>query len=293
MTGEPLEMPRRLVESLAADVTGARREWAARLPLLVRGVTQRWRLTLGAPFQPGGMCSWVAPVRTHDGRDLVLKVAYSDGESAHELEGLRLWDARGTVRVHRGEKDELSTYLLLERCDAGHPLAVEPLERQDEVVAGLLRRLWVEPPAGHPFRPLARMCAEWADEFGELASPTLDPGMARAGYALFRELPGTATTERLLTTDLHAGNVLATGSGGREPWLAIDPKPYVGDPAYDPLQHLLNDPDRLRADPWGRVARMARLCGVDEERLRLWLFARCVVEWRWFAVEPVAVALAP
>jgi hypothetical protein len=38
---------------------------------------------------------------------------------------------------------------------------------------------------------------------------------------------------------------------------------------------------------------LAALCGVDEERLRLWLFARCVVEWRWFDVEPVAVALAP
>jgi streptomycin 6-kinase len=286
-------MPSRLVESLAADPADARRAWAARLTELVCGVAARWDLTLGAPFQPGGMCSWVAPARTHDGRDLVLKVAYRDNESAHELEGLRIWAGLGTVRVHRGEKDELSTYLLLERCDTSRPLAAEPLERQDEVVAGLLRRLWVEPPAGHPFRPLAQMCAEWADEFGERASPTLDPRLARAGYALFRDLPGAAAEQRLLTTDLHAENVLATGPGGREPWLMIDPKPYVGDPAYDPLQHLLGSPDRLRADPWGRVARLAAVCGVDEEWLRLWLFARCVVEWRWFDVEPVAVALAP
>ena len=67
----------------------------------------------------------------------------------------------------------------------------------------------------------------------------------------------------------------------------------MGDPAYDPLQHLLNCLDRLRADPHRMVARMADLCGVDEERLRLWLFARGVVEWRWFDVESVVVALAP
>ena len=41
----------------------------------------------------------------------------------------------------------------------------------------------------------------------------------------------------LLCTDLHAGNVLAAE---REPWLVIDPKPDVGDPTYDVLQHLHN-----------------------------------------------------
>jgi streptomycin 6-kinase len=286
------EMPRRLMESLAVDSphNRARRRWAATLPDLVADVARRWELAVGAPYQPGGMCSWVAPVRTAAGKDLVLKVAWSLNESEHELEGLEVWGGAGTVRLHRGEKDDSTTYLLLERGVNGRDLSGEPEEQQDEVVAGLLRRLWVEPPPGHPFRPLAQMCAQWADEFDEVASPTLDPGMARAGYALFRELPSTATEQRLLLTDLHAGNVLA---GEREEWLVIDPKPYVGDPAYDPVQHLLNCLDRLRADPDRLVARMADLCGVDGERLRLWLFARGVVEWRWFDVEDVVVALAP
>lgn len=286
------EMPRRLVESLAVDSPHnlPRREWAARLPGLVADVADRWELAVGPPFQPGGVCSWVAPVTTAAGEDLVLKVAWSRNESEHELEGLLVWDGAGTVRVHRGEKDEATTYLLLERGADGRDLSGEPEERQDEVVAGLLRRLWVQPPPDHPFRPLAQMCAEWAGEFDEVASPTLDPGLGRAGHALFRELPTMATEQRLLATDLHAGNVLAAT---REPWLVIDPKPYVGDPAYDPVQHLLNCVERLRADPHRMVARMADLCGVDELRLRLWVFARCVVEWRWFEVEDVAVALAP
>jgi streptomycin 6-kinase len=41
----------------------------------------------------------------------------------------------------------------------------------------------------------------------------------------------------LLCTDLHAENVLAAE---REPWLAIDPKPCIGDPAFDAIQHMLN-----------------------------------------------------
>jgi streptomycin 6-kinase len=79
----------------------------------------------------------------------------------------------------------------------------------------------------------------------------------------------------LLVTDLHAGNVLAAQ---REPWLVIDPKPFVGDPAYDAVQHLLNCAERLHADPGGLTARMAHLLEVDLVRLRRWLFARCVLE---------------
>lgn len=79
----------------------------------------------------------------------------------------------------------------------------------------------------------------------------------------------------LLATDLHAGNVLAAE---RQPWLLIDPKPYVGDPTYDPLQHMLNCKQRLHADPAGLAGRMADLLGLNPLRLRRWLFARCVQE---------------
>lgn len=92
---------------------------------------------------------------------------------------------------------------------------------------------------------------------------------------MFRELPAAASSKVLLCTDLHAGNVLAAR---REPWLVIDPKPYLGDPAYDVLQHLLNCDARLAADPAGLADRMAGLTGLDCGRVRLWLFARSVQE---------------
>ena len=50
----------------------------------------------------------------------------------------------------------------------------------------------------------------------------------------------------LLATDLHAANVLRAE---REPWLVIDPKPFIGDPAFDATQHLFNCRARLHADP--------------------------------------------
>ena len=79
----------------------------------------------------------------------------------------------------------------------------------------------------------------------------------------------------LLCTDLHAGNVLAAE---REPWLMIDPKPYVGDPAYDILQHLLNCHDRIEADAGAAAHHLADLLDLDRDRVTAWLLARCVVE---------------
>jgi streptomycin 6-kinase len=122
------------------------------------------------------------------------------------------------------------------------------------------------------------------------APPVIDPGLVRDGLAAFRGLPRDSPRRVLLSTDLHAGNVL---TARRAPWLVIDPKPWIGDPTYDVLQHLLNEQDRLVADPQGLVDRMADLLDLGRERLRQWTFARCVVESsNWSALAEVAKLLA-
>jgi streptomycin 6-kinase len=60
--------------------------------------------------------------------------------------------------------------------------------------------------------------------------------------------------------------------------LLIDPKPYVGDPHYDALQHLLNCNASLQADPIALLTEVAGLAGLDAGRVRQWLIARCVQE---------------
>lgn len=288
-------IPVLLAESVAEEGAPERAEWLARLPDVVAGLAERWSLQVGAPFQPGGRVSWVAPAQDADGRDLVLKVGWTHEEGRDEAAGLRVWAGRGAVRLFDVHVDGPTTALLLERCVPGTTLKIAcPEPEQDEVVAGLLRRLWREPPAGHRFRPLAQMCHWWADAFeADLAAEpgALDPGLARAGVELFRGLPREDVPPRMLVTDLHAENVLAAQ---REPWVVIDPKPYVGDPAYDVGQHMLNCRDRLTADPRALARRMAALAGLDAERVERWLFARVVqesIELPW--LRPVVPLLAP
>jgi streptomycin 6-kinase len=285
------DVPRTLAEAVARD---RRQAWLERLPTRVDALAEQWSLQIEAPFQPGGQTAWVAPVRAATGAVLVLKVAWRHTEATHEADGLRAWDGDGAVRVHAVAAFDDTTALLLERCVPGTTLAGRPEMEQDVVIAGLLRRIWREPAPGHPFRPLQVMCDAWADEFDRKSATvptTLDAGLAREGIALFRALPATADRNVLLCTDLHAENVLAAE---REPWLVIDPKPYVGDPTYDVLQHLLNCYDRLVADPRDVANRMADLLDLDGDRLLLWLFARCVQESAdWPALARVARQLAP
>lgn len=274
-------MPRYLAETARRD-SGVSR-WMVGLPAIVADLAGRWSLRVGEPFQPGGQCSWTAPVTDPSGTGLVLKVEFRfpGGDERDEAAGLRVWGGNGAVRLHAAHESESAYGLLMERCVPGTALGqVLPEPEQDQVVARLLRQLWAQPHDAYSFRPLADMCAAWADEFEQeyAASGTadrLDPGLARAGIELFRALPGTADRQVLLCTDLHGDNILAAE---RAPWLVIDPKPYVGDPAYDVLQHMLNCEARLAADPAGLADRMAVLAGLDAGRVRQWLFARCVQE---------------
>jgi streptomycin 6-kinase len=205
----------------------------------------------------------------------VLKLGMPHMEGEHEIAGLRFWDGNPTVRLLQAD-DDLGA-MLLERCEPGTLLRTLPDPEQDLVIASLLRRLWRSPVAPHPFRPLSLMTAHWSEETLAGAERWHDAGLVREGLSLFRELPRTAPAEVLLATDLHAGNVL---QAQREPWLVIDPKPFVGDPAYDATQHLLNCKTRLHSDPDGTIRRVADLLGVDYERVRLWTFARCAAEPR-------------
>jgi streptomycin 6-kinase len=274
-TAPRLPLPAALVAAAEAE---GRTGWLATLPGTVARLVREWSLAVQAPFTPGGQTAWLAPVRHHNGAERVLKVAWRHPEAEHEADALRAWVGLGAVRLYAAERTGDTSVMLLERCRPGTPLATVPEPKQDRVIAGLLRRLWIEPPGGHAFRALSEMCTSWADEFEQqvaAASGGTDSGLARDGMALLRALPTEADRAVLLVTDLHAGNVLAPE---REPWLVIDPKPHVGDPAYDATQHLLNCVERLHADPAGLADRMAELLEVDPVRLRRWLFARCVQE---------------
>ncbi|MEZ0073264.1 aminoglycoside phosphotransferase family protein [Planotetraspora sp. GP83] len=270
--------------------TESGQSWLARLPSLVEELRERWSLRLGAPFH-GGSCSWVAPARLPDGSMVVLKVSWPHREAAGEAEALRWWNGRGAVWVHR--HDEESYALLVERCEPGGPLGcADQLQAEERLLLGaeVLGELWrVPPPEETGLERLGDVAGEWADLVEarmDRLRPGFDPGLVAHGARLLRELPATATREVVVHGDFNPGNVLAAQ---RRPWLAIDAKPMIGDPGYDPWP-LLGQIDRPFAYPdprrplASRFALVADALGEDERRMRAWAVARRVETALW-AVE--------
>ena len=269
-------VPSQLAEN--CERTPERKNWLKNLPQQLDRLVTLWFLRLETPFDHGGACSWVCPVVRFDGTEAVLKLAMPHMEGKQEIQGLRYWSGRSMVKLL--EADDASGAMLLERCLPGTPLRSEPEPAQDVVMAGVFRRIWestTETPALAHFRHLSEMIDFWCEETIAQEHLWPDAGLVNEGLRVMKELAKPGPGDVLLATDLHAGNVLRAQ---REPWLAIDPKPFVGDRSYDPVQHLLNGESRLHRDPAYVVERIAGLTGVDPERLRLWTFARAAADPR-------------
>ena len=245
-------------------------EWRQRAPALARECAERWSLTLGEPYEHGH-ASLTLPAALPDGPPAVLKVGYPHLEAEHEAEALAHYDGRGAVRLlaHDAERSAL----LLERCEPGTPLwEVADDEEATLIAAAVVRRLWERPPEEtHPFRVLAAEAPAWAEQLRrdwESLGRPFERRLVEAMERLVTELAASQSDPVLCHQDFQGSNVLRAQ---REPWLSIDPKPIVGEPAFD-VASLLRD---RRWDIRASVIRrrldvLAAELGLDHERMRGW-----------------------
>jgi streptomycin 6-kinase len=219
----------------------------------------------------------------------VLKLSLPHREAQHEAAALEHWRGAGAARLYRHDPDRWA--LLIERCEPGVPLlsAANSDEEKLDHAAAVLRRLWSTPlREATPIQSLAEVTSEWATLLRNRMSklrPPIDAGLVELGAQLLERLPSDdAAKNVVLHGDFNPGNVL---SSQRAPWLAIDPKPMVGDAAFDPIPMLgqigdLYDPGSDEALLRYRHERFADLVEISLERLLGWAVAR-MVEWSlWY-----------
>ncbi|MEM7362681.1 MAG: aminoglycoside phosphotransferase family protein [Pseudomonadota bacterium] len=246
--------------------TPAGKEWLKQLPQLIERTTSRWQLTVQDVVTEDATASWVAHCLTLDKEPAVIKIGFPHTEARDEIPGLLAWQRHSAVTMI--EYDVVANALLMRRCEPGTTLRQHPETIQDEVIASMLKRLWTaNPETKHPFRPLSDMVEQW---LSELAEDRRKDDLTRRGIETYYRMLASTGQTVLMPTDLHAGNILTNSDG----WTLIDPKPYIGDPAYDVTQHLLNCTERLMSDPLALIDRMASLTDQDPDRIRSWLFAR-------------------
>ena len=268
----------------------AGRQWLDGLPALVEDLAARWSLTVGPPFAPLSY-NYAAPAEGPGGARLVLKLGVPTRETLTEMEALLAFGGRGAARLV--DSDAARGALLLERLEPGTQLAAL-CEADDGAAtseaAAVMRKLHRAVPHQPRFFPTVadwgRGFARCRAHFGGGTGP-FPRRLFEEAESLYAELLSTSAAPVLLHGDLHHGNILAAA---REPWLAIDPKGVVGEPAYEvgallrnPLPQLLRFQQPVRVTG-RRVARLSEELGLERARVRGWGLAQAVLSC-WWAIE--------
>jgi streptomycin 6-kinase len=264
--------------------------WLERLPALIDDCARRWSLTLLPPYPLS--YNYVAPATRADGTPVVLKVGFPSDEIPEQIPALRHYDGHGMAQLL--DSDPGWGAFVLERLMPGQTLAhVQDDEQATAIAAEVMRQIWRGPGGGAPPEHAFPSTADWAkgmqrmrDHFGGGTGP-FPRAMVEAAESLFAELLASQAAPVLLHGDLHHENIL---SATRAPWLAIDPKGVIGEPAYElgallrnPLPQLLNmpNPGRVMAR---RVDQLAEALGLDRARVRGWGLAQAVLS-AWWCIE--------
>ncbi|GAB2186439.1 aminoglycoside phosphotransferase family protein [Roseibium sp. LAB1] len=244
----------------------AGRTWLHKLPELLETACEQFGLDeIGKPFS-GGNVSLVLPAKRGD-EDVVLKLQFPDHECRHEAEALRRWNGKGAVRL-LDHAPGLGA-LLLERCRPGRFLADDAETDRLGILTGLLRVLMI--PADEPFTRLTDEAARWRSSLDQdwvAAGKPCERYLVDAAITALQDLCLTETATVLLHQDLHGHNIL---SAERDPWLAIDPKPLAGDPAFalGPIVRSFEF-GHSQAAALHRLDRLSEELELDRERARLW-----------------------
>ena len=192
---------------------------------------------------------------------MVLKVTPpEDDEADEEPDALELWGGDGAVRLLR--RDDRRRAMLIERVHPGGDLSGLSEEEATSTAVDVGLRLWRS--AGEPFRWIGDHVPRWldnADRDGHVLVP-----LARALYASLDVARAT-----LVHGDFHHHNLLLHG----DRWVAIDPKPMLGEPEFDVPSFLWNPLSyRMRLDVTERRLAAFAAAGLDGARMRAWAVIR-------------------
>ncbi len=229
----------------------------------------------GDPFEPATI-SLVVPAERRDGTPAMLKITFPEHETEHEAAALAHWNGDGAARLL--EADAGRRALLAERLAPARKLNALPDEAvANTIAAGILRRLWSRPPAPDaPFMRLDEVVELWA-AVNERRPPT-QPHLVDLAAGLVRELL-PSPCEAVLHQDSHTGNMLLDEQRG---WLAIDPKPLVGERAFDCAALVRDRRTELMEEPHPlarirrRLDQFAEELELDRERIRGWAVVHAV-----------------
>ena len=209
----------------------------------------------------------------------MVKINFPSHESEHESAALRHWGGRGAVKLL--DEDVGSRALLLERCSPGNTLWEEPEQVATDAMGDVLTRLWESPAPAGPFRSLVDAAGIWSEHLRaayERARAPFEMSLLDDALGFMATVKPANSSDVVLHQDLHGGNVLRREGD----WVAIDPKPLVGERAFDLASYvrdrrgLLGNDRDSEAVVRNRLEHLCSVLEVDRDRAKGWALAHAL-----------------
>jgi streptomycin 6-kinase len=214
-------------------------QWLVELPGVIAQLERVWSITVSRALV-GGTGSFVAPARTAEGGEAILKIAIPEVGFGDELRVLESAQGHSYVRLLAADREREA--MLLEAL--GPPMASLSLapERQIALLCQMLRQAWQAPrPAGLVVTPddekagsLFRLISRLWEELGHPCSERVVNLALR--YAERRAAAFDLERCVVVHGDPHPWNALqalAPRVGAEAGFVFVDPVGFLADPAYD------------------------------------------------------------
>jgi streptomycin 6-kinase len=251
--------------------------WLEALPELIGEMTASWDLLVTGTAKDVDAFGITIPARRGDER-VAMRLSYPDGWFLDQTVALQAWDGNGTVRLL--EHDARGAHLRT-TPDPGTPLGSERNQmRALRLAADALRALWIEPPAG--LQTVTAEVRAWVGEMParfESVHRPFERTLLHEAEQLFRAYMPTQSTKVLLHGDARLDAFVMDGDRA----IALDPKPLVGEPAFDAGSLLRDRPAEIVADTTAgrallqsRLEQLTDLLDVSASRVKGWAFAVAV-----------------
>jgi streptomycin 6-kinase len=284
MTGKFTDsIPSELVSHVTVGCGDRGVRWLAELSSTIKELETQWSLTVNDPF-PGIEYNFVAPATTHDGADVVVKIAPPWDPVEILGEGAYLRDRDGVRCARLLEESSEHRALLIERIFPGKTLTEHFAGREPEAVVPAIEVLQaVLKPVPQGIEHITPV-DHWFDRFRQrYASADFPAHYAGKALEIYDRLSADPKRIFYLHGDYHPGNVVTAGDS----FCVIDPKGWAGHVGYEIAVFLNNfhwwqekKPD-IRELLATAVDLFAEAFDLDPFEIREWAYAQMVIGAWW------------
>ncbi|MDX2346257.1 MAG: aminoglycoside phosphotransferase family protein [Legionella sp.] len=257
------------------------KQWLEALPDIITDLAVQYGLS---QLKPVSNLSFNYVLSGYQGaQPIILKLSLDKKSLLKEGQCLRAFSAHGAPDVLVCQQD----LMMMVRAVPGTTLKQYFPNQESEAIRILCRVIkklhMAEIPKQHDFYCLSDVLKILDNKNLDMPSHILDKACG-----LRDKLLATADKEVLLHGDLHHENILKNHDADiADDWLVIDPKGFIGDPAFEcvsfifnPIPELLNHKN-CKNMIQNRIKQCAELLEISEQRIQDWFYVRLVLGWVW------------